>query len=103
MWRLPLLAFHSKLPLTRPSTVRYRSATSIFATLRHYKQLPMKLWNDHVVPYHVGRCRTRQLEIEAADQVRNGHVHFHVRQTIWLSALEGTSLIPRRSVHLLDA
>lgn len=62
----------------------------------------MELRHHHVIPRHIGRLRARQLEVEAAHQVPNCHVHFHVCETVHLSAKQathmaamGTHLIPR--------
>lgn len=73
------------LSLRHPDQAQRRAAAqpgppSAVASLRDHEELAMELRHHHVVPRHVRRSRARQSEVEAADQVCNGHVHFHVRE-----------------------
>ena len=47
----------------------------------------MELWNDHIVPDHIPLSRPSQNELEAAEEMRNEDVQFHIRKTMILSQL----------------
>ena len=45
----------------------------------------MELWNDHIVPGHILLSRPGRNELEAAEDVRNEDVQFHIRKTVTYS------------------
>lgn len=49
----------------------------------------MELRHHHIVPHHGLLRRVHQLELKAADDVGNGHVHFHVSEAGHRSPLAG--------------
>lgn len=60
----------------------FQPAFLVHASFRECPELSMELWHDHVIPLHVLRCRAHQLQVKSSHNVRNCHIHFHVRQTI---------------------
>ena len=47
----------------------------------------MELWNDYIVPDHIPLGRPGQNELEAAEEMRNEDVQFHIRKIVILSQL----------------
>lgn len=43
-------------------------------TLCHDFEIPMKLWNDHIVPDHIFLRRPGRNELKAAEEMRNEDV-----------------------------
>lgn len=60
---------------------------SLRAAFGHGLEVAVELRHHHIVPYHGFHRRVHQFELEAADDVGNGHVHFHVREAGHRSSL----------------
>ena len=76
--------------------VKWYGRFSLFSpTLRHDFEIPVELWNDHIVPDHILLGRPGRNELEAAEEMRNEDVQLHIRKTVILSQL----LSPTRNVR----